>query len=93
MRSMLFAEISESPHAERRAFGAAVRELRGRRGWSLADLGARACVHEAYLRAVERAAVEPGLRTMARIAEGLELPLSALVAHSEARLLACARVR
>lgn len=82
-----------TPPAERRAFGLAVRELRARRGWSLADLGARTLVHDAYLGAVERAEVEPALRTMTRIAEGLGMPLSVLVAHSEARLLTCARLR
>jgi transcriptional regulator with XRE-family HTH domain len=82
-----------TPPAERRAFGLAVRELRARRGWSLGDLGERTLVHAAYLDAVERAEVEPGLRTMTRIAEGFELPLSLLIAHSEARLVTCARLK
>lgn len=89
---MLFVS-RPTPPAERRAFGLAVRELRARRGWSLAELGSRTLVHTAYLGAVERAEVEPGLRTMTRIAAGLGMPLSALVAHSEARLLTCARPR
>lgn len=71
--------------AERVAFGRAVRELRGRRGMSLRELGRATLVHEEYLRAVEQAEVEPTLRTMARIAAGLELPLSALIARYEAR--------
>jgi len=78
--------VHTEPPVERRAFGAAVRELRGRRGLSLGELGARAQVHDGYLRAVERAEVEPGLRTMGRIAAALELPLSTLMVCAERRL-------
>lgn len=71
--------------ADRLAFGRAVRELRGRRGMSLLELGHATLVHEGYLAAVERAEVEPTLRTMVRIAGGLGVPLSALVARYEAQ--------
>jgi transcriptional regulator with XRE-family HTH domain len=50
---------------------------------SLAELGALTLVHDGYLAAVERAEVEPSLRTMARIATGLGLPLSRVVVRYE----------
>lgn len=78
--------VHTEPPLERRAFGAAVRELRARRGWSVAQLGERAQIHDGYLRAVERAEVEPGLRTMGRIAAGLGVPLSTLLVCAERRL-------
>lgn len=71
--------------ADRLAFGRAVRELRARRGMSLSELGRATLVHEGYLAAVERADVEPTLRTMVRIAGGLDVPLSVLVERYEAR--------
>ncbi|MDO8185069.1 helix-turn-helix transcriptional regulator [Conexibacter sp. JD483] len=77
--------VHTDPPLERRAFGAAVRELRGRRGLSVAQLGALAQIHDGYLRAVERADVEPGLRTMGRIAGGLGVSLSTLVVCAERR--------
>lgn len=77
--------LHTDPPRERVAFGAAVRELRGRRGLSLSQLGERAQIHDGYLRAVERAEVEPGLRTMSRIAAGLGVELSTLVVCAERR--------
>ncbi|ADB51483.1 helix-turn-helix domain-containing protein [Conexibacter woesei] len=71
--------------ADRLAFGRAVRELRGRRGMSLSELGRATLVHEGYLGAVERAEVEPTLRTMVRVAGGLGVPLSVLVERYETR--------
>lgn len=82
----MLVRVNTDPPRERLAFGAAVRELRGRRGLSLAQLGARAQIHDGYLRAVERAQVEPGLRTMSQIAAGLELSLSTLMVCAERRL-------
>ncbi len=72
-----------TPPPERRAFGRTVREQRGRAGLSLTELSERTLVHAGYLAAVERADVEPTLRTMTRIATGLEMPLSELVARWE----------
>lgn len=76
--------LSSSP--DRRAFGRAVRELRGRQGLSLSELGRRTLVHEAYLDALERAQVEPTLRIMVRLADGFGIRLSVLIARYERQL-------
>ncbi|HEY4280095.1 MAG TPA: helix-turn-helix transcriptional regulator [Conexibacter sp.] len=75
--------LRSTPPPERRAFGRTVREQRGRAGISLVELSDFTRVDEGYLAAVERGDVEPTLRTMSRIAAGLEMPLSELVARWE----------
>lgn len=76
--------LTSSP--DRRAFGRAVRELRGRQGLSLPELGRRTLVHERYLAAVEQAEVEPTLRVMVRLSDGFGIRLSVLVERYERQL-------
>jgi transcriptional regulator with XRE-family HTH domain len=65
------------------ALGAAVRELRARRGLSQEWLGFKAGLHRNYIGAIERGEINPTLRTLVRLTSGLVLPLSELVAVYE----------
>jgi transcriptional regulator with XRE-family HTH domain len=61
------------------AVGAAVRELRARRGLSQEWLGYRAGLHRNYIGAIERGTINPTFRTLTYLMGGLMLPLSELV--------------
>jgi DNA-binding XRE family transcriptional regulator len=61
------------------ALGAAVRELRARRGLSQEELGFRAGLHRNYVGAIERGEINPTFRVLLKAACGLHLPLSDLV--------------
>jgi transcriptional regulator with XRE-family HTH domain len=63
----------------RSAFGRRVRELRTKRGLSQEQLAARADLHWTYVSSIERGRRDPGLRTVARLATALGVPLSDLV--------------
>lgn len=65
------------------AFGAAVRELRRAQGISQERLATLAGIDRAYMGSLERGRRNPSLTIMARIARGLELPLSEVVAAVE----------
>jgi transcriptional regulator with XRE-family HTH domain len=62
-----------------KALGAAVRELRARRGLSQEWLGYRAGLHRNYIGAIERGTINPTFRTLTYLMGGLMLPLSELV--------------
>lgn len=61
------------------ALGAAVRELRARRGLSQEWLGFKADLHRNYIGAIERGQINPTLRTLMRLADGLGFQVSELV--------------
>jgi transcriptional regulator with XRE-family HTH domain len=61
------------------ALGAAVRELRARRGLSQEWLGFKAGLHRNYIGAIERGEINPTFRTLVRLMDGLLLPLSELI--------------
>lgn len=61
------------------ALGAAVRELRARRGMSQEELGARADLHRNYVGAIERGEINPTFRVLLKLEDGLRLPLAELV--------------
>lgn len=63
----------------RRALGAAVRELRGRRGFSQEELGFRGRLHRNYVGAIERGEINPTLRVMLKLCDGLMVPLAELI--------------
>lgn len=67
------------------ALGAAVRELRARRGLSQEWLGFKAELHRNYIGAIERGTINPTFRTLMRLADGLAVPLSELVEIYERR--------
>jgi transcriptional regulator with XRE-family HTH domain len=66
-----------------KALGAAVRELRARRGLSQEWLGFKAGLHRNYIGAIERGEINPTLRTLVYLTGGLVLPLSELIAVYE----------
>ncbi len=71
------------------ALGDAVFELRAMRRLSQEELGARAGLHRNYVGAIERGEINPTFRTLLRVAQGLELALSASVAVYERNVAEC----
>lgn len=71
---------------QQRALGRAVREIRARRGWSQEALGASAGLHRNYVGALERGLINPTLKTLLALMEGLDVPLGELVAVYERQL-------
>ncbi len=69
--------------AKYRALGAAVREARARRGLSQETLGAAAKLHRNYVGAVERGEINPTLRVIFKLAHGLTMRPSELLALAE----------
>jgi len=61
-------------------FGARVRELREQRGLSQERLAALSGLHRTYIGSVERAERNPTLKTMAKLAYALDMPLAELFA-------------
>lgn len=68
---------------EQCALGAAVREIRARRGMSQEELGFGAGLHRNYVGAVERGEINATLRTLLALVAGLDVPMSELVAVYE----------
>ncbi len=66
-----------------RAFGQVVRKHRQRIGLSQEELADRAGIHRTYVSAIERGKVRLGLDAARRVADGLGVPLSILVAEAE----------
>jgi transcriptional regulator with XRE-family HTH domain len=71
---------------QQRALGRAVREVRGRRGFSQEELGFRARLHRNYVGAVERGEINPTFRTLLRLTVGLRVRLSDLIVIYELQL-------
>ncbi len=71
----------------REAIGAAVRELRARRGFSQERLGLEGKLHRNYIGAVERGEINPTFRVLLQLCRGLDVPL-AVLAHVYQRQLA-----
>jgi transcriptional regulator with XRE-family HTH domain len=65
------------------AFGGAVRTLRRSRGWSQEEFADRVGLHRTYVGDVERGERNLGLVNIGRIADALDLPLSAVMAEVE----------
>jgi transcriptional regulator with XRE-family HTH domain len=61
------------------ALGAAVRELRARRGLSQEQLGARADTHRNYIGGIERGELNVTFRVLLKVAGGLGVPLSDVI--------------
>lgn len=60
-----------------------IRQERGQRGWSLADLADRSGVSKAMLSAIERGETSPTAVLLVRIATAFEMTLSSLIAQAE----------
>jgi len=63
----------------KRALGAAVRELRARRGLSQERLGKCSGLHRNYVGAIERGDINPTLRVLLGLCCGLAITLAELV--------------
>lgn len=68
------------------AFGLAIRVRRAIRGLSQDALASSAGLHRNYVSAVERGEINPTLYTIARITDGLNVPLADLLAETDGRL-------
>ena len=66
-----------------KAFGAAVRRLREEKGWSQEKFAAEVGVHRTYMGDVERGERNVSLTNIGRIAAGLGVSLTALMAEIE----------
>lgn len=73
------------------AFGKVVKEHRKRVGLSQEGLADRAGIHRTYISAIELGKVRLGLDAAKRVADGLGIALSVLVAEAEARIKEAAR--
>jgi len=60
------------------AFGEAVRRLRARRGFSQEGFAAHAGISRTYMSEIERGVTNTSLDTVARVADGLGMPLGEL---------------
>jgi DNA-binding XRE family transcriptional regulator len=65
--------------AELRALGAAVRELRARRGFSQEELGFRGGLHRNYVGGIERGELNITFRVLLKVARGLDFALSEVI--------------
>lgn len=64
---------------EHAALGAAVRELRARRGMSQEEVGFASGLHRNYVGALERGEINATFRILLKLERGLGLPLAELV--------------
>ncbi len=71
---------------QQRALGAAVRELRARRGLSQENLGFAGGLHRNYVGAIERGEINPTLRILLKVCHGLAIPLSELTTVYERQM-------
>lgn len=77
---------SRSPYSvEHLILGRTVRELRARRAISQEQLGFRSGLHRNYVGAIERGEINPTLKTLLSLRDGLSLPLCELFALYELR--------
>ncbi len=75
------AAVKHSPAHS--ALGRAVRWSRARRDWSQDELGLAAGLHRNYIGAIERGEINATFSVLRRLARGLQMPLSELVAEGE----------
>lgn len=64
-----------------RALGVRVRQFRDGKGWTQEGLADRAGLDRSYIAGIEAGLRNPSLRALARIAKGLGVPVSDLVAN------------
>lgn len=64
-------------------FPIVVRQLRQARGWSQEELAERADLNRSYVGEIERGLAMPSLVTLSKLALGLELSPSSLLARCE----------
>ena len=67
----------------RGALGAAIREVRHERGWTIETLASRADLHWTYVGGIERGERNPTWDTLRRISEALATPISEIAQRAE----------
>lgn len=67
----------------KQTLGANVRRLREQRGWSQEEFADRCGIHRTYISGVERGRRNPTVLVVAALAQGLDVPPSALLESSE----------
>jgi transcriptional regulator with XRE-family HTH domain len=72
-------------YPDRAALGRAVRALRQDHGWSQEVLAERAGLHWTYVGGIERGERNPSWENVVKLARGLGVTVSELVAHAEQR--------
>jgi transcriptional regulator with XRE-family HTH domain len=75
--------VDPAPPPTPRSVGQAIRELRHELGLSQEELAYRSGLDRSYVGGVERAERNPSLRILIQLAEGMRLPLSAIMARAE----------
>lgn len=75
--------VYEVPEHLPTAFGKAVRRLRGARGWSQEEFADRVGLHRTYVGDIERGERNVSLVNIGRIAAGLQVTPSVLLAEAE----------
>ena len=73
-------------HTPERAFAKVLREVRRERGMSQEKLGFDAGYHRTYIGMLERALMNPSLRTILSLAAALNVPAKEIVGRVEAAL-------
>lgn len=68
---------------EHRALGRTVRWARARQGLSQEELGFRSRLHRNYIGAIERGEINATYRVLLKLADGLSMALSDLIAEAE----------
>lgn len=69
-----------------KAVGAAIADIRGRKGISQEVLSGLACIGRTHLSAIERGERKPTLETLYRLACALDMKMSEIVIEIEKRL-------
>ena len=80
--------VGASDRAVLAAFGAVVREVRLKRGYSQEAFAERANLHRTYVGGIERGERNLALVNIRRIAMALDVPMASLLAATEDRLVA-----
>jgi transcriptional regulator with XRE-family HTH domain len=79
------APRSEWSDRDQRVFGRAVRELRARRCLTQERLGFASDLHRNYVGAIERGEINPTLRVVSKLSDGLRVSLADLMGLYETR--------
>jgi transcriptional regulator with XRE-family HTH domain len=70
--------VAKRPEFVAKAVGKRIRDLRKKKGWSQERLADESEMHRSYMWGVEQGRRNPSLRNLTRIANALEVALSAI---------------
>lgn len=78
VQALQYCAVAKRVEAVAKALGRRIRELRKQKGWSQERLADEAAMHRTYMWGIERGSRNPSIGHLTRIADALEVPLSAL---------------